>query len=70
MPSPDPTIWRADAAGGLEGRALLDALRAEGVRLLELRLRRPGLERLYRETLAPMRAAAQPRVRAFAEALP
>lgn len=70
VPSPDPLIWRADAGGGLEGRALLDALRSQGVRLLELRLRRPGLERLYRETLAPMRAAALPRVRTFAEALP
>lgn len=56
----DPRFWRADhgAAGGLDGAALLTALRAEGVPATEIRVRRPGLETLYRDALAPDRGAA------------
>lgn len=51
----DPRFWRADhgAAGGLDGAALLASLQAGGVPAAEIRVRRPGLETLYRDTLAP-----------------
>ncbi|KQQ13137.1 ABC transporter [Methylobacterium sp. Leaf123] len=50
----DPRFWRADhgAAGGLDGAALLAALRGVGVPVAEIRVRRPGLETLYRDSLA------------------
>ncbi|QIJ75958.1 ATP-binding cassette domain-containing protein [Methylobacterium sp. NI91] len=50
----DARFWRADhgAAGGLDGAALLVALRANGVPAAEIRVRRPGLETLYRDALA------------------
>ncbi|MBB2962487.1 ABC transporter ATP-binding protein [Methylobacterium sp. R2-1] len=50
----DARFWRADhgAAGGLDGAALLAALRATGVPVAEIRVRRPGLETLYRDSLA------------------
>lgn len=50
----DARFWRADhgAAGGLDGAALLAALRASGVPVAEIRVRRPGLETLYRDGLA------------------
>lgn len=50
----DARFWRADhgAAGGLDGAALLAALRISGVPVAEIRVRRPGLETLYRDSLA------------------
>ena len=50
----DARFWRADhgAAGGLDGAALFAALRANGVPAAEIRVRRPGLETLYRDALA------------------
>lgn len=58
----DPRLWRADhgAAGGLDGAALLAHLREAGVPVAEIRVRRPGLETLYRDALsgsAPAEAA-------------
>ncbi|WP_232631352.1 ABC transporter ATP-binding protein [Methylobacterium sp. Leaf118] len=49
----DPRLWRADhgAVGGLDGAALLAHLRAGGVPVAEIRVRRPGLETLYRDAL-------------------
>jgi len=49
----DARIWRADhgAVGGLDGAALLAALRGAGVPVAEIRVRRPGLETLYRDSL-------------------
>ncbi|MBD8907830.1 ABC transporter ATP-binding protein [Methylorubrum zatmanii] len=59
----DHRLWRADhgAAGGLDGAALLAALRQAGVPAAEIRVRRPGLEALYRDVLAaapPLETAA------------
>lgn len=48
-------LWLATAgsAGGREGAALLEYLRARGVPVVEIRLRRAGLEALYRASLGP-----------------
>ncbi|MCJ2082544.1 ABC transporter ATP-binding protein [Methylobacterium sp. J-090] len=45
--------WRALPAAGprLNAAALLDALRAEGVPVAEIRIRTPGLEAVYRDAL-------------------
>ena len=70
LPRDDGLTWRAahGVADDLDGSRLLAALRAEGVALAELRLRRPGLEALYRDTLAPARPAATRPARELAEA--
>ena len=56
----DARLWRADhgAAGGLDGAALLASLRERGVPAAEIRVRRPGLETLYRDALGGSEAAA------------
>ncbi len=56
----DARLWRADhgAAGGLDGAALLASLRGKGVPAAEIRVRRPGLETLYRDALGASEAAA------------
>lgn len=56
----DPRLWRADhgAAGGLDGAALLASLRERGVPAGEIRVRRPGLETLYRDALNGSAGAA------------
>lgn len=63
-PSQTPLVWRAAsrAGQGLDGAALLGALRAQGVPASEVRVRAPGLEALYLDALhdAPPRAAAEP----------
>ncbi|MGU3539226.1 ABC transporter ATP-binding protein [Methylobacterium sp. A54F] len=52
--------WRAAERGaqGLDGAALLGALRAQGVPAREVRVRAPGLEALYLDALAPRPVAA------------
>ncbi|MFD1355054.1 ABC transporter ATP-binding protein, partial [Methylorubrum suomiense] len=56
----DPRLWRADhgAAGGLDGAALLATLRGRGALAGEIRVRRPGLETLYRDALNGSAGAA------------
>lgn len=49
------TLWHAGrgASDGLDGAALLCALRDAGVPVAEIRVRRRGLDALYRDALAP-----------------
>ncbi|GEP09471.1 ABC transporter ATP-binding protein [Methylobacterium gnaphalii] len=49
----DATSWRAvrDAAGGVDGAAVLSALREASVPVAEIRIRRPGLEAVYRDII-------------------
>ncbi|WP_375410050.1 ABC transporter ATP-binding protein [uncultured Methylobacterium sp.] len=55
--------WRATRQGGLEGVALLAALRAQGVPVSEVRIRAPGVETLYRAALDPASTGqTQPRI--------
>lgn len=59
-------VWRAGhVPSGLDAAALLSALRGGKVAVAELRLRRPGLETLYRDTLAS--ASPPPKERETAE---
>ena len=55
-------LWHAGhgAADGLDGAALLAALRGAGVPAAEVRVRRPGLDALYRETFAPSPRQTEP----------
>lgn len=56
--------WRAHwLQGDLEGGRLLAALRDEGVSVGELRVHLPGLDTLYRDTLAQARSAVAPDAR-------
>ncbi|GJE27345.1 ABC transporter ATP-binding protein [Methylobacterium organophilum] len=54
------TVWRGRTENGLDGAALLAHLRALGVPVAEIRLRRPGLESLYRAVLAGAPPAPAP----------
>ncbi|GJD97251.1 ABC transporter ATP-binding protein [Methylobacterium iners] len=58
-PADTGLTWRAIHRGetGLDGAALLTALRGRGVPASEVRIRAPGLEALYRDALAPEVAA-------------
>lgn len=46
-------VWRSVERSGLDGAALLGALRAQGVPVAEIRVRAPRLETLYLDALRP-----------------
>jgi ABC-2 type transport system ATP-binding protein len=56
---PDGLTWRSVERSGLDGAALLGALRAQGVPVAEVRVRAPRLEALYLDALKP-RAIGDP----------
>ncbi|MDP4002049.1 ABC transporter ATP-binding protein [Methylobacterium sp. NEAU K] len=62
----DGLVWRTVERSGLDGAALLGALRAQGVPVAEVRVRAPRLEALYLDALRPrgvaVRDAAAPRL--------
>ena len=62
---PDGLVWRSVERSGLDGAALLGALRAQGVPVAEVRVRAPRLEALYLDAIRPRdvagRAASEPR---------
>ncbi|WP_264047172.1 ABC transporter ATP-binding protein [Methylobacterium flocculans] len=60
LPRDIGSIWRATRLAGpaLDGAALLDALRASGVPVTEIRIRAPGLEGVYRSALSGIEAGA------------
>ena len=62
---PGGLTWRSVERSGLDGAALLGALRAQGVPVAEVRVRAPRLEALYLDALRPRgvadHAAAAPR---------
>ena len=49
----DGLVWRSVERSGLDGAALLGALRAQGVPVAEVRVRAPRLEALYLDALRP-----------------
>ena len=49
----DGLTWRSQERSGLDGAALLGALRAQGVPVAEVRVRTPRLEALYLDALRP-----------------
>jgi ABC-2 type transport system ATP-binding protein len=49
----DGLTWRSMERSGLDGAALLGALRAQGVPVAEMRVRAPRLEALYLDALRP-----------------
>ncbi|NEU12583.1 ABC transporter ATP-binding protein [Methylobacterium sp. BTF04] len=64
--------WRAirSASAGLDGVALLGALRGQGVPVAEIRIRTPGLEAVYRDAVNLGEARAPVRVRRREAAAP
>jgi len=54
---PDGLVWRSIERSGLDGAALLGALRAQGVPVAEVRVRTPRLEALYLDALRPREVA-------------
>jgi ABC-2 type transport system ATP-binding protein len=62
---PDGLVWRSVERSGLDGAALLGALRAQGVPVAEVRVRAPRLEALYLDAIRPRevadRGASEPR---------
>lgn len=62
---PDGLVWRSVERSGLDGAALLGALRAQGVPVAEVRVRAPRLEALYLDAIRPRdiadHAASEPR---------
>jgi ABC-2 type transport system ATP-binding protein len=50
---PSGLLWRSVERSGLDGAALLGALRAQGVPVAEVRVRAPRLEALYLDALRP-----------------
>jgi ABC-2 type transport system ATP-binding protein len=46
-------VWRSVERAGLDGAALLGALRAQNVPVAEIRVRAPRLETLYLDALRP-----------------
>ncbi|WP_457107055.1 ABC transporter ATP-binding protein [Methylobacterium sp. P5_C11] len=56
---PGGLVWRSVERSGLDGAALLGALRAQGVPVAEIRVRAPRLETLYLDALRP-RGVADP----------
>jgi ABC-2 type transport system ATP-binding protein len=53
----DSLTWRSVERSGLDGAALLGALRAQGVPVAEVRVRAPRLEALYLDALRPREVA-------------
>ncbi|MCJ2051912.1 ABC transporter ATP-binding protein [Methylobacterium sp. J-070] len=53
----DGLTWRSVERSGLDGAALLGALRAQGVPVAEVRVRAPRLEALYLDALRPREVA-------------
>ncbi|MGU3664612.1 ABC transporter ATP-binding protein [Methylobacterium sp. A49B] len=53
----DSLSWRSVERSGLDGAALLGALRAQGVPVAEVRVRAPRLEALYLDALRPREVA-------------
>jgi len=53
-------IWRSIERSGLDGAALLGALRAQGIPVAEVRVRAPRLEALYLDAIRPREVADRP----------